>query len=284
MAANLLAAGYELVVHSRGRGPVAELERLGAGSQPTPARVAAASDVVVTMLPDSPDVRAVVAGPDGVLEGAREGALVVDMSTISPVVAVELHGLARERGVAFVDAPVSGADVGAREGTLSIMAGGEGRDVERARPLLDVLGGRVVHAGPPGAGQVVKACNQMVVAASLASLSEALVLASKAGIDPEVLLDALSAGLAGSRVIDVKRERLLAREFEPGFKAELHLKDLRIAFEATQRHEVAAPLAAVATQLMTALVAAGHGADDHSSLLLELERLSSAAGAGGGAR
>lgn len=273
MAANLLAAGNELVVHSRGAAPVRELERLGARAASSPAAVAAATDVIFTMLPDSPDVRAVVAGEDGLLDAAAAGALIVDTSTTSPAVAVELHALARERGVGFLDAPVSGADVGAQAGTLSIMVGGEPADVERARPLLEVLGDRLVHVGPPGAGQLVKACNQIVVAATLAGLSEALVLAQAARVEPAVVLDALSAGLAGSRVIDVKRDKLLERDFAPGFKAGLHLKDLGIALATARQHGVAAPVTAVTEQLLAGLVASGHAEEDHSSLLLELERL-----------
>src|ERR671917_661702 len=224
MAQNLMQAGYELVLYNRTREKAEELAGDGgaevAGS---PREVAENSEIIVTMLPDSPDVRDVVTGEDGVLEGIQEGALLVDMSTISPVVTEELAEMVRERGASMLDAPVSGGDVGAIEGTLSIMVGGSEEDFERAKPLFDAMGKTVTHVGPAGAGQVTKAANQVVVALTIEAVSEALVLGSKGGVAPEKILEVLSGGLAGNKVMEVKREKFLTREFEPGGKVEFHL-------------------------------------------------------------
>src|SRR5918993_5136630 len=200
MARNLMEAGYELKVHNRSLEKAEELGEAGATVAASPREVAEKSDVVITMLPDSPQVREVVAGEDGVLEGISEGALIIDMSTISPVVTEELAQAVKEKGASMLDAPVSGGDVGAIEGTLSIMVGGDEGDFERARPLFEVMGNTVIHVGPDGAGQVVKAANQIVVALVMEAVSEALVLGAKAQVDSEKLLDVLSGGLAGNRV------------------------------------------------------------------------------------
>jgi len=274
MAANLLAAGHELTVFNRSPGPMRALEEQGARPAQSAEEAAASADVVITMLPDSPQVTEVVAGPGGVLEGARSGALLIDMSTISPVAAVELWERARGAGCELLDAPVSGGDVGAREGTLSIMVGGEADAVRRARPLFDVLGQTIVHVGGPGAGQVVKACNQMVVALNIGAVGEALVLASKAGVDPALVLDALGGGLAANRVMEVKRDNFLEREFTPGFKVDLHCKDLGIAQAAARDYGASLPLTATVTELMQALRLSGRGDQDHSALLTVLEGLS----------
>jgi 2-hydroxy-3-oxopropionate reductase len=228
---------------------------------------------VITMLPDSPAVEAVVLGDGGVLEGASEGDLLIDMSTIHPTVAEAVARAGGERGVGVVDAPVSGGDVGAREGTLSIMVGGEDDDVERARPLLEVLGKTIVHVGGHGAGQVVKACNQVVVAVTIAAVSEALVLGSKAGVDPERILDVLGGGMAGNRVMEVRRRNFLEHDFTPGFRIDLHHKDLNIALESGDAYGVPLPVTGVVQQAMRALRAQGHGADDHTALLRIAEEL-----------
>src|ERR687896_376994 len=274
MAKNLMEAGYELVLFNRTREKAEAAAKEGnaevAGS---PREVAENSDMIVTMLPDSPDVRDVVTGEDGVLEGISEGALLVDMSTISPVVTEELAEKVRERGASMLDAPVSGGDVGAIEGTLSIMVGGSEEDFERARPLFDVMGKVATHVGPTGAGQVVKACNQIVVALNIEAVSEALVLGSKGGVSPEKIIEVLSGGLAANKVMEVKREKFLERDFEPGGKVEFHRKDLRIALEAGREYGVVLPVTALVCQMFEALMATGRGSWDHSSLLALIEDL-----------
>jgi len=272
MAKNLMDAGYELVVHNRSPQKAEELAEEGnATAAGSPREVAEACDIVITMLPDSPDVEAVVAGEDGVLEGIRDGALLVDMSTISPVVTEELSEKVRNQGASMLDAPVSGGDVGAIEGALSIMVGGSEEDFERARPLFDVMGKVATHVGPTGAGQVVKACNQIVVALTIEAVSEALVLGSKGGVAPEKLVEALSGGLAGSAVMEAKKEKFFSHDFEPGFRIELHHKDLGIALAAGREYSVALPVTAIVDQMLEASKAKGRGDRDHSALLTLLE-------------
>src|SRR5215469_6372073 len=225
MARNLMKAGYQLVVYNRTPGPVNELAAEGARAAGNSRAVAEQSDVVITMLPDSPQVQEVMTGEHGVLAGARAGTLVIDMSTISPVVTQQLAHAARARGVRMLDAPVSGGDVGAQQGTLSIMVGGSTEDFEQAKPLFEALGKTIVHVGGNGAGQVVKACNQIVVALTIEAVSEALVLGSKAGVDPAVILKVLSGGLAANRVMEVRGRNFLEHDFTPGFKIALHDKD-----------------------------------------------------------
>jgi 2-hydroxy-3-oxopropionate reductase len=272
MAKNLMDAGYELVVHNRSPEKAEELaEEENATAAGSPREVAEACHIVITMLPDSPDVEAVVAGEDGVLEGIRDGALLVDMSTISPVVTEELSEKVRKQGASMLDAPVSGGDVGAIEGALSIMVGGSEEDFERARPLFDVMGKVATHVGPTGAGQVVKACNQIVVALTIEAVSEALVLGSKGGVAPEKLVEALSGGLAGSAVMEAKKEKFFSHDFEPGFRIELHHKDLGIALAAGREYGVALPVTAIVDQMLEASKAKGRGDRDHSALLTLLE-------------
>jgi 2-hydroxy-3-oxopropionate reductase len=273
MARNLLQAGHSLVVHSRSRGPVDELAEAGAEPASSPREVAERAGVVITMLPDSAAVEDVVVGSDGVLAGASSGDLLIDMSTIHPTVSVAIAEAARERGVAVLDAPVSGGDVGARDGALSIMVGGEPADFERAQPLFDVLGKTIVHVGEHGAGQVVKACNQVVVGITIAAVSEALVLGSKAGVDPERILDVLGGGLAANRVMEMRRHNFLEHDFTPGFRIDLHHKDLGIALESGGEYGVPLPVTALVQQGFRALRAKGHGGDDHSGLLALVEEL-----------
>lgn len=274
MARNLMEAGFELTVHNRSRGPVDELAAEGAGAAGSPREVAEKSDIVITMLPDSPQVREVVAGESGVLEGLSEGKLLVDMSTISPVVTEELAGAVEEKGAAMLDAPVSGGDVGAIEGTLSIMVGGREEDFQRAKPLFGVMGKTVTHVGPTGAGQVTKAANQIVVALTIEAVSEALVLGSKGGVAPEKILDVLGGGLAGNKVMEVKREKFLSHTFEPGFRSELHHKDLGIALSAGREYGVALPVTALVDQMLLSMRRKGWGGEDHSALLRVIEDLS----------
>ena len=274
MARNLMEAGYELTVHNRSPEKAEELGEAGATVAATPGEAAENSDVIITMLPDSPQVREVIAGEDGVLEGISQGSLVVDMSTISPVVTEELAEAIKQKGASMLDAPVSGGDVGAIDGTLSIMVGGEEADFERAKPLFGAMGKTVTHVGPVGAGQVTKAANQIVVALTIEAVSEALVLGSAGGVSPEKILEVLSGGLAGNKVMEVKREKFLSHTFEPGFRSELHHKDLGIALAAGREYGVVLPVTAVVDQMLLSMRRKGWGGEDHSALLRIIEDLS----------
>jgi 2-hydroxy-3-oxopropionate reductase len=271
MAGNLLEAGHELVVHNRTRTKAERLAQRGARVAASPREVAEGSDVIITMLPGPPQVEEVVAGEGGLLEGASEGSLIIDMSTSSPILARELARAARNKAVGMLDAPVSGGDVGARDGTLSIMVGGEEEDFERARPLFRVMGETVVHVGGTGAGQVVKACNQIVVALVIEAVAEALVLGSKAGVAPDRVVEVLSGGLASNKVLEVKGEKFLSHEFTPGGKVEYHRKDLGIALEAGREYGVTLPVTALVEQMFGVLEAKGRGGWDHSALLNVIE-------------
>ncbi|CAA9452595.1 MAG: 2-hydroxy-3-oxopropionate reductase [uncultured Rubrobacteraceae bacterium] len=271
MAENLIGAGHELVLYNRTREKAEELAGDNATVAGSPREVAEQSDIIITMLPDSPQVEEVLAGEGGVLEGLREGALIVDMSTISPVVTKELAEEAGERGASMLDAPVSGGDIGAIEGTLSIMVGGEEADFERAKSLFEAMGKTITHVGESGAGQVVKAANQIVVALTIEAVSEALVLGSKAGVSPAKILDVLGGGLAGNKVMEAKREKMLGHSFDPGFRIELHHKDLGIALAAGREYGVALPVTAVVDQMLETLKAKGRGDRDHSALLTLIE-------------
>lgn len=274
MARNLMKAGYELVVFNIPAEPAEELGREGATVASGSNEVAAQSDIIITMLPDSPDVAKVVAGDGGVLEGIKPGALLVDMSSISPVITKTLSDQVKAKGAAMLDAPVSGGDVGAINGTLSIMVGGEASDFERAKPLFDKMGKTIVHVGGTGAGQVTKAANQVVVGLTIAAVSEALVLGSRGGVAPEKILDVLGGGLAGNKVMEVKREKFLTHDFTPGFRSELHHKDLGIALSAAREWGVTLPLTAVVDQMYGAMKRKGWGKEDHSALIRIIEDLS----------
>lgn len=273
MAHNLMKAGYALVVNTRTRAKADELLNDGAQWAENGKEVARKSDVVITMLPDSPDVETVVAGKDGVLEGARGGMLIVDMSTISPVSARILAGVAEARGVEMLDAPVSGGEIGAINATLSIMVGGKESAFNRALPIFQALGNaeRIVLIGEAGAGQVAKAANQIIVALTIEAVSEALVLAKKAGVDPAKVRQALLGGFAQSRILDVHGQRILDRNFKPGFRMALHRKDLDIALATGKEYGVPLPNTAKVREMMDALIAAGHGDLDHSSLVTAIE-------------
>ncbi|MGI9048153.1 MAG: 2-hydroxy-3-oxopropionate reductase [Rubrobacteraceae bacterium] len=273
MAKNLMEAGHELVLYNRTREKAEELAGDGAEVAGSPKEVAEQSDIIITMLPDSPQVEEVLTGKDGVLAGIKEGALIVDMSTISPVVTRELAEQVEERGASLLDAPVSGGDVGAKQGALSIMVGGSEEDFGRAEPLFDVMGKVATLVGPVGAGQTAKACNQIVVALNIEALSEALVLGSKAGVDPAKILDAISGGLAGSAVMEAKREKMLGHDFDPGFRIESHHKDLGIALAAGREYGVSLPVTAIVDQMLESLKAKGRGDRDHSAVLTLLEDL-----------
>lgn len=274
MAGNLLRAGYRLVVHNRSRPAVNALVEEGALPAHSPVEVARNSDLIITCLPDSPDVELVALGREGLIEGVSEGDIYVDMSTISPTVAVRVAEAMAEMGVACLDAPISGGDVGARDGTLSIMVGGAPKVLEGVRPIFEVLGQAIVLCGPNGAGQTVKACNQIQVALNLIGMSEALVLGRKAGVDPAVVVDVLSGGFAQSRVMDVRGPQVVEGMFEPGFRSRLHHKDLNIAREAARAYEVSLPAAALAHELFGAMQARGWGDLDHSAIIRVIELLS----------
>lgn len=271
MARNLLKAGFTLTVHSRSRGPVEDLLHEGAGDGGSPRGVAERSEIIITMLPDSPDVQQVVLGADGVLEGLRPRSVLVDMSTISPIVTQELARAVEAKGAEMLDAPVSGGERGAIEATLSIMIGGRADVVERVRPVFEALGKNSVHVGDHGAGQVTKACNQVVVALTIQAVSEALVLAAKAGVDPARVRQALLGGFAQSRILDVHGQRMLDRNFTPGFKVALHHKDLNIALSTGKALGVPLPATAVVQEAFTALRGLGRDDDDHSSLVTLIE-------------
>jgi 2-hydroxy-3-oxopropionate reductase len=274
MVRNLLGAGHKLVVHNRTRAKAELFAGHGAEVADSPREVAEKSDVVVTMLPGPPEVEGVIAGESGLLEGAREGSLIVEMSTSSPALARKLSRAAKNRGVGTLDAPVSGGDVGAIDGTLSIMVGGEEVDFQRARPLFEAMGASVVHVGGPGSGQVVKACNQVVVALVIEAVSEALVLGSKAGVEAERVIEVLSGGLAANKVLEVKGEKFLSHDFAPGGKVEYHRKDLGIALAAGREHGAALPVTALVDQMFGGLVAKGRGGWDHSALITLIEEWS----------
>jgi 2-hydroxy-3-oxopropionate reductase len=273
MARNLVRAGHRVVVWNRGAGPAAELAAAGATVAPTPAELAAAAPVVLTMLPDLPQVEEVLQRGDGLLAGIHQGGVLVVMGTVSPVEVRDLGARLEPAGVTVVDAPVSGGDVGAEQATLSIMVGGRPEDVTRVRPYLEAMGTTVDHLGPLGAGQLAKACNQIVVAATLTALSEALVLARRGGLDPQRVFAVLGGGLAASRVLEVKGPKLLGGDFRPGGAASFQHKDLGFALAAAREEGVALPLTALVDQLYGAARWNGFGDDDHSVVVRVIERL-----------
>jgi 2-hydroxy-3-oxopropionate reductase len=273
MARNLLRAGYQLTVYNRTAAKAEPLVAEGAQQAATPSAAADRSDVIVTMVTDSPDVEAVVGGDHGVLSGAAAGTVWIDMSTISPEVTRRLGAAAAERGVDSLDAPVSGGPPGAEAGTLSIMVGGRQEVFDACLPLLQAMGQTIVRVGDLGAGQVAKACNQVVIAATLAGIAEALVLGAKAGVDPALIRQALLGGYAGSRLLEVHGDRMIRHAFDPGFFVRLHDKDLHIVLDMARSLAVAAPVTALAAQHFNALIADGDGELDNSAMLKVYERL-----------
>jgi 2-hydroxy-3-oxopropionate reductase len=274
MAVNLLKAGHSVTGFNRSQGKIDQLVNAGGAGASGTAEAVKDADVIITMVPDSQDVEAVVSGPDGVFANAPKGAYWVDCSTIRPDVSVQLAAAAQKAGIKALDAPVSGGETGAIEGNLSIMVGGETADVEAVRPVLEAIGSTVVHVGPSGSGQTVKATNQLIVAGTIELLAEALVFLEAHSVDTRAAIKVLAGGLAGSRVLDRKAASMIARKFEPGFRVDLHHKDLGIVTAAAREAGVAIPLGAMAAQLMGAVRAQGHGSLDHSALMLLVERLS----------
>ena len=273
MATHLLKAGYPLTVLDRVPEPQNELVAAGAQAGASPRHVAEVSDVIITMLPDSPDVEEVILGKNGVLEGLRPGSLVIDMSTIMPSVARRMTEAVRQKGADALDAPVSGGQVGAQNATLSIMVGGSAAAFERAKSIFEKMGKNIVHVGEAGAGQVTKAANQIVVAVTIAAVSEALVLAAKAGVDPAKVREALLGGFAQSRILDLHGNRMLQRNFQPGFRVKLHRKDMSIILNTARELGLALPASATVAELMNALIAHGGAELDHSALVTILEKL-----------
>jgi 3-hydroxyisobutyrate dehydrogenase len=274
MAANIRRAGFELSAWNRTPGRAAELAELGVVEAASPADVGRASDVVVVCVSDTPDVEAVLLGPGGVAEGLAPGDLVVDCSTIAPEATRRIAGTLRERGIGFVDAPVSGGSEGARNGTLTIFVGGEAAEVERARPVLEAMGRTITHFGPAGSGQAVKAVNQVVIAGAYLGVAEGMVLALKAGLDAEAVAAALGGGAAGSWVLENRSGRMIDNEYPLGFRTALHLKDLAIALEMARGLGATLPVAGLAAQLEAGLVARGRGDEDMSNLARSIRVLS----------
>ncbi len=273
MAKNLRKAGYSLVVHNRSQGGVQELVALGAKAAAAPREVAAQARIIITMLPNSPDVELVALGPNGLIEGARPGSLLADMSTISPIVSQKVAAALKPKGMAMLDAPVSGGEKGAIEAALSIMVGGEQADFDRALPLFQAMGKTITRIGPIGSGGFVKLANQIIVAINLTAIAEALTLGSKAGIDLELMITALAGGLAGSRCLDQKKPNYLAHTYNPGFKIDLHYKDLGLIMEAGRALNVPLPITALVQELFTALRVKGRGGLDHSGVITLFEDL-----------
>ncbi len=272
MAGRLQEAGHQLILKSR-RSVPAELLTRGGKAMPTPKDVAKAAEIIFVMVPDTPDVELVLFGPDGVAEGLSPGKIVVDMSSISPITTREFAKKIGEKGCEYLDAPVSGGDIGAKAGTLTIMVGGPESAFERVSPLFAIMGKTITHIGDNGAGQTAKVANQIIVALTIAAVSEALLFASKAGADPVKVRQALMGGFAGSRILEVHGERMLKRTFTPGFRLALHHKDLNIALEGARQLHLSLPHTAVCQELFNSALAAGDGELDDSALLRVLERL-----------
>ncbi len=273
MAKNLVKAGHELVVFDRNEGPVKELVELGAEKGTSSADVASKTDLIITMLPNSPHVKAVVLGEGGVIEGAKPGSVVIDMSSIAPLVSQEVYGELAKKDVDFLDAPVSGGEPKAIDGTLAVMVGGKKEIFDKYHDIMKVMAGSVVYVGDSGAGNTTKLCNQIVVALNIAAVSEALVLAKKAGVSPDLVFQAIRGGLAGSTVMDAKAPMMMDRTFDPGFRIDLHIKDLNNAMETSHGVGVPLPLAAQVMEIMQAIKIDGSGVEDHSSIVKFYEKL-----------
>lgn len=273
MSKNLLKAGYSLVVLDRNTAAVAELSALGAEVAATPKAVAEQCDIVITMLPNSPQVREVALGENGLIEGAKPGTVLVDMSSIAPLASREISAALAARQIAMLDAPVSGGEPKAIDGTLSVMVGGDKEIFERCFEVLQTMAGSVVHTGEIGAGNVTKLANQVIVALNIAAMSEALVLATKAGVNPELVYQAIRGGLAGSTVLDAKAPMVMDRNFKPGFRIDLHIKDLANALETSHGIGAQLPLTAAVMEMMQALRTDGLGDADHSALACYYEKL-----------
>ncbi len=273
MSKNLLKAEYELVVYNRSSPAVDELAAAGAEPAGSPRDVASKVDAIITMLPNSPDVQEVVLGENGVIEGANQGSILIDMSSISPHIVRSIASRLADKGVRMLDAPVSGGEIGAVQGTLAIMVGGAEEDFKACYDLLKAMGKTVTRVGNIGAGNVTKLVNQVIVALNIAAMSEAMVLAVKYGVNPQLVYEAIRGGLAGSQVLDAKVPKVLRRDFEPGFRINLHIKDLQNALEAGAESGSVLPLSGVVMQVMQAVKADGLGDQDHSAIVRFYEKL-----------
>ncbi|MGC8811853.1 MAG: 2-hydroxy-3-oxopropionate reductase [bacterium] len=273
MAGHLVKAGHKVYVYDLNPAPVQELVAKGAVGCQNSKEVAEKSEIIIIMVPDTPDVEQVLFGPAGVAEGVKKGSIVVDMSSISPIATKEFARKLADLGVEMLDAPVSGGQVGAENATLSIMVGGKGEIFERVKPIFELLGKNIVHIGGHGDGQTCKVANQIVVALTIEAVSEALVFASKAGADPKKVRQALLGGFAQSRILDLHGERMINRSFKPGFRIQLHRKDLNLALQAARQLGVCLPSTAIAQELFNAVVAQEGDQLDHSAMVLALERL-----------
>ena len=274
MGKNLIKAGYKLVVSGHNRKTAREMEELGADIADTPAEIAGQCDVVITMLPNSPQVREVALGKDGIIEGAKAGLTLIDMSSIDPTETKAIAAELAEKGIDMLDAPVSGGEPKAIDGTLSVMAGGEKATFDRYYDLLSAMAASVVYVGGIGSGNIAKLANQIIVAVNIAAVSEALTLAVKAGADPELVYKAIRGGLAGSAVLDAKAPMMMERNFKPGFRVELHIKDLMNALNASHAAGVSVPLTASVMEILQAVKADGYGKEDHSSIVKYYETIS----------
>ncbi len=273
MSRNLLKAGYELVVFNRSKGAVEELIESGAKAAGNPMEVAEQTDIIITMLPNSPQVKEVILGEYGVIEGARRGTVVIDMSSIAPLVSREIAARLNQKGIEMLDAPVSGGEPKAIDGTLSVMAGGKRHVFDKCYPVLKSMAASVVLTGEVGAGNVTKLANQIIVALNIAAMSEALVLASKAGVEPELVYQAIRGGLAGSATLDAKAPLVMDRKFAPGFRIDLHIKDLQNVLDTSHEIGVPLPLTASVMEIMQALRTDGKGNSDHSCLIQYYEKM-----------
>jgi 3-hydroxyisobutyrate dehydrogenase len=266
MAANILRAGFALTVHNRNRKKEGPLAQLGAERAESPAKAAAKADLVITCVSDTPDAEDVILGEKGIIQGAKEGTIVVDMSTISPSATRSIAAALEEKGIKMVDAPVSGGSEGAEKGTLTIMLGGDAADIDKARPVLETMGKTITHVGPVGSGQVTKAINQIIIAGTYLGVAEGMALGMKAGLDMETVVAALSGGAAASWVLSNRSGNMIRNTYPLGFRARLHCKDLGIALEAAREMGVFLPVSALVQQIENGLIARGHGDEDMSVL------------------
>ncbi len=272
MAKNLLNAGYPLMVYDIVQEKIDDLVQAGAQAGTSSKAVSAQSEIVITMLPNSPEVKEAVLGKDGVLDGAKPGTILIDMSSIAPLASREISEKAIEKDVVLLDAPVSGGEPKAIEGTLAIMAGGPEETFDAVKELLSVMGASVIRVGDIGSGNTAKLANQIIVALNIAAFSEAMVLAAKAGVDPEKVFHAIRGGLAGSAILDAKMPHVLEGNFKPGFRTELHIKDLQNALDTAREIDVPVPLSSGVMEIMQAMIAEGKASDDHSSMIQYYEK------------
>jgi 2-hydroxy-3-oxopropionate reductase len=274
MALNLRKAGYALWVYARRANLMEPLLRVGAVACSSPQAVAEQTDIIITMVADTPDVEEVILGKKGIIHGAKAGSLVIDMSSIAALTTRRIAAALAEKGIEMLDAPVSGGDKGAMAGTLAIMVGGQAAQFERALPLFKILGENIVHVGDPGAGQIAKTCNQIIISQTLAAIGEAFILAKAAGVEPDKVRTALLGGFAGSRILEVHGQRMLERNFQPGFKTKLHHKDIKIALQTAHELGVAIPGTALAAQYLNVLMGTEQGELDSSAMVMAQEQAS----------